>query len=78
MRALTLAAKLDKIGVGRSNSRPQVSNNNPFSESLFHTLKYHPSHTVCGFLQLKRRPASGFWHSSPGTTANIAIVASST
>lgn len=49
MRALTLAAKLDELGVGRSYSRPRVSNDNPFSESLFHTLKYHPRYPVRGF-----------------------------
>ena len=30
-------------GVTRSLSRPQVSDDNPFSEAQFKTLKYHPS-----------------------------------
>ena len=31
------------VGVTRSLSRPQVSDDNPFSEAQFKTLKYHPS-----------------------------------
>ena len=33
---------LEKLGVMPSFSRPSVSNDNPYSESLFKTLKYHP------------------------------------
>ena len=31
-----------RLGVTRSLSRPQVSDDNPFSEAQFKTLKYHP------------------------------------
>ena len=31
------------LGVGRSHSRPHVSNDNPYSESQFKTLKYCPA-----------------------------------
>ncbi len=31
-----------KLGITPSHSRPHVSNDNPFSESQFKTLKYHP------------------------------------
>lgn len=31
---------LEKLGIGKSFSRPKVSNDNPFSEALFKTLKY--------------------------------------
>ena len=31
------------LGIGRSHSRPHVSNDNPFSESQFKTLKYCPT-----------------------------------
>lgn len=34
---------LADLGVTRSQSRPQVSNDNPYSESQFKTLKYHPT-----------------------------------
>ena len=33
---------LARLGVTRSLSRPRVSNDNPFSESQFKTLKYRP------------------------------------
>jgi putative transposase len=42
MRSKTLAEKLDELGIARSHSRPRVSNDNPFSESQFRTLKYWP------------------------------------
>jgi len=35
---------LDAFGVRRSYSRPRVSNDNPFSESCFKTLKYSPGY----------------------------------
>ena len=37
MRAATLEARLEELGVLRSFSRPRVSNDNPYSESLFRT-----------------------------------------
>jgi len=40
--AISLALKLADLGVGKSHSRPYTSNDNPFSESQFKTLKYHP------------------------------------
>jgi putative transposase len=44
MRAATLEARLEELGVLRSFSRPRVSNDNPYSESLFRTVKYRPGH----------------------------------
>jgi putative transposase len=43
MTSKTLAQLLADLDVERSFSRPQVSNDNPFSESMFKTVKYHPS-----------------------------------
>jgi len=37
-----MLATLQALGVVPSFSRPSVSNDNPFSEALFKTLKYHP------------------------------------
>ena len=37
-----MALLLAHLGVTRSHSRPQVSNDNPFSEARFKTLKYRP------------------------------------
>jgi len=43
MKCGTMLATLHWLGVVPSFSRPSVSNDNPFSESLFKTLKYRPS-----------------------------------
>lgn len=43
MKGLTMRAMLEKLGVAPSFSRPSVSDDNPFSESLFRTVKYHPA-----------------------------------
>lgn len=40
MRGATLESRLEEMGVLRSFSRPRVSNDNPYSESLFRTVKY--------------------------------------
>jgi putative transposase len=40
MTARTLGEKLTDLGVAKTHSRPRVSNDNPFSESQFRTLKY--------------------------------------
>jgi transposase InsO family protein len=42
MTSKTVAALLTDLGVTRSHSRPGVSNDNPYSESLFKTMKYTP------------------------------------
>ena len=44
MKALSFAQLLTDLGVAQSHSRPSVSNDNPFSESAFKTLKYHPGY----------------------------------
>lgn len=44
MRSNELAAALEAMAVQRSFSRPRVSNDNPFSESLFKTIKYDLDH----------------------------------
>ena len=46
MRSNELAAALEAVEVQRSFSRPRVSNDNPFSESLFKTIKYDLDHPV--------------------------------
>jgi transposase len=40
MKGATMLATLQQLGVIPSFSRPSVSNDNPYSESLFRTLKY--------------------------------------
>ena len=43
MKGATMLATLQKLGVVPSFSRPSVSDDNPYSESLFRTLKYIPA-----------------------------------
>lgn len=42
MSSRTVAQKLVDLGILKSQSRPYVSNDNPFSEAQFKTLKYRP------------------------------------
>ena len=42
MKSQTVAQLLAALGIIKSQSRPHVSNDNPFSESQFKTLKYRP------------------------------------
>ena len=42
MKSETMLATMQRLGVAASRSRPAVSNDNPFSEALFRTLKYRP------------------------------------
>ena len=42
MKSQSVSDLLEKLGVDRSHSRPRVSNDNPYSEAGFRTLKYCP------------------------------------
>ena len=44
MKGKTMLVKLEQLGVLPSFSRPRVSDDNPFPESLFRTLKYRPGY----------------------------------
>lgn len=44
MKGATMLVTLQRLGVTPSFSRPACSNDNPFSESLFRTLKYRPEY----------------------------------
>lgn len=44
MIAGTVAELLNELGVAKSHSRPRVSNDNPFIEAHFKTLKYRPNY----------------------------------
>lgn len=52
MKSFTLQSKLTDLGITPSHSRPRVSNDNAFSESLFRTLKYCPQWPSQGFATL--------------------------
>ena len=49
MKASTMLATLQSLGVATSFSRPAVSNDNPYSEALFKTLKYRHDHVLNAF-----------------------------
>ncbi len=49
MKGATMLATLQNLGVAASFSRPSVSNDNPYSEALFRTLKYKPGYPVKPF-----------------------------
>jgi transposase InsO family protein len=42
MKRATMLATLQRLDVVASFSRPRVSDDNPYSEALFRTLKYRP------------------------------------
>jgi len=44
---------LARLGITKSYSRPRVSNDNPFSEALFKTLKYTKDFPVKGFASIE-------------------------
>ena len=52
MKGATMLATLQALGVMPSFSRPAVSNDNPFSESLFRTMKYRPTYPTRPFEHL--------------------------
>lgn len=53
MKSQTMRVKLEELGISPSYSRPRVSNDNAFSESLFRTLKYCPAWPSQGFATLE-------------------------
>lgn len=61
MKAATLLAFLQSIGVVPSFSRPSVSNDNPYSESLFRTAKYRPEYPRKPFASLEAARAWATW-----------------
>ena len=62
MKGATMLGMLQRLGVVPSFSRPSVSNDNPYSESLFKTMKYRPDFPDQPFdtLDQARQWATGF------------------
>ena len=60
MKGATMLATLQKLGVVPSFSRPSVSDDNPYSESLFKTLKYTPAYPSKPFTNIEA--ARGWVH----------------
>jgi putative transposase len=44
MKSIPVTHLLEQLGVAKSHSRPYVSNDNPFSEAQFKTMKYQPDY----------------------------------
>jgi Transposase and inactivated derivatives len=53
MKGATMLATLQWLGIVPSFSRPSVSDDNAYSESLFRTLKYRPEYPVAAFESLE-------------------------
>lgn len=53
MKGATMLATMQKLGVISSFSRPRVSNDNPYSESTFKTMKYCPYYPKKPFKSLE-------------------------
>ena len=71
MTSKPVAFLLADLGITQSHSRPHVSNDNPFSEAQFKTLKYRPDFP--GRFDLDRGGARALPStSSLGTTTSIA------
>ena len=52
MKGASMLETLYQLGITPSRSRPRVSNDNPYSESVFRTCKYCPSYPSGGFATL--------------------------
>ena len=63
MTSKTVALLLADLGVTKTHSRPHVSNDNPYSESQFKTMKYRPAYPDrFGSIQDARAWARSFFH----------------
>lgn len=57
MKGATMLATMERLGVVASFSRPRVSDDNPFSESCFRTLKYRPEYPERPFASIEEARA---------------------
>lgn len=53
LKATTVLAMLNWLGIAPSYSRPRVSDDNPYAEALFRTAKYRPEFPANGFENLE-------------------------
>lgn len=78
MKGATMLATLQELGVMPSFSRPSVSNDNPYSESIFRTLKYRPEYPEKAFedLDAAREWVFGFtkWYNDEHRHSGIKFV----
>jgi putative transposase len=69
MKSKLLALLLADLGVTKTHSRPRVSNDNPYSESQFKTMKYAPTSRISSVRW--RMPGHGSDRFLIGTTTSI-------
>jgi putative transposase len=78
MKGATMLATLQHLGVVPSFSRPSVSDDNPYSESLFKTMKYRPGYPENPFesIQAAREWVSKFvkWYNEEHLHSGINFV----
>jgi len=77
MRSKCLANLYGELGVGSSFNRPHVSNDNPFSESHFKTLKYRPDYPArFGSIEDARTHMRAFfeWYNTEHRHSGIAMM----
>ena len=77
MKTKTVAFLLADLGVTKSHSRPYVSDDNPYSESQFKTLKYRPDFPArFGSIQDARSFCWGFfpWYNQDHRHSGIALM----
>lgn len=78
MKGATMLATLHRLGVAPSFSRPRVSNDNPYAESLFRTMKYRPEYPRKPFesLEAARRWVAWFvsWYNTEHRHSAIRFV----
>jgi transposase InsO family protein len=71
MTSKPVALLLADLGVTKSHSRPHVSNDNPYSESQFRTMKYRPEFPSAS--GARKTPTSSAPDSLPGTDRASAL-----
>jgi len=77
MKSGTLGQLLIDLGVAKTHARPHVSNDNPFSESAFKTLKYRPGYPErFGAIEDARLYCRNFfaWYNTEHRHSGIAMV----
>jgi putative transposase len=77
MRSKPVALLLADLGVEQSHSRPHVSNDNPYSEAQFKTLKYRPTFPArFGSLEDARAFCATFftWYNTQHRHAGIGLL----
>jgi len=78
MKGSTMLATLQRLGIVPSFSRPSVSDDNPYSEALFRTLKYRPEYPRGAFksIEAARLWVAGFvaWYNTEHLHSAIGFV----